>query len=681
MPKRHMKGIPSINTALYEELQKHNELLNNKYIQLQAEISQLKSTLEFLRGTNQNFENIVDSALDAIIISDNKGFISKANRSFAKLVGRLQDEIMGIHISQFSPSSAGMYESTTGELIKIGDEFFTELNKHITGIVANGNSSNVKSYLIDKSKIIIPVEENIIKLYDTKGNAVGAVGIIRDVTHRIKAEQEVIKTRDYLKNIFNTSLDGIVVSDADGFIRMANNSMERISGYSMDELLGKHTKELSPQGKDYGDGPVHMIKQLYEKGFISNFQYLWLRKNGELIDVELNIALLRNDEGTVVGSVGTTRDITAKKKLENALRNAEERHSNLIKYANDAIISADEKGSIVEFNLKAEQIFGYSRDEVIGKNALMLIPSALKDPHSKGIEMFQKSHIVTANNQVLEGKGLRKDSREIIIEYSPSCVENDGKYFLTNIVRDVTARKQLEEKLIKSRVELKRFARKLLSVREEERKKLSATLHDEVGSMAVALGSLLQMSKNNVKQNNEKMALNNIEKAQAMLSETAHNLRQIAYDLRPPIINLADLPGLLKEYFSSVTQATNLEIDLNICLDNITLSEKIVVVLYRSIQELMNNVVKHAKAKKVKVRLYYDKPDSVLIFTDDGEGFDAGILSTNTSGLGIQGIKENIDALQGKFIIKSGLQEGTEVYIYIPIDGMNDHEHKSTDSR
>jgi signal transduction histidine kinase/DNA-binding NarL/FixJ family response regulator len=165
--------------------------------QLKADIL---STNESLRELKDYLENIIRSSLDCIVVSDSRGCIMRVNKSFVDLVGVAEEEVIGSHIYTFSPTERGTYESLAGEEVAIDETFLHDAQEHIAQLTSTGRISNWETYLIRSDKKIVPVEENIDFLYNSRGEHIGAVGIIREITERKKALGEKSRIEDTLKN-------------------------------------------------------------------------------------------------------------------------------------------------------------------------------------------------------------------------------------------------------------------------------------------------------------------------------------------------------------------------------------------------------------------------------------------------------------------------------------------------
>ena len=123
------------------------------------------------------------------------------------------------------------------------------------------------------------------------------MSVIRDITERKQIEKELLSTRDFLENIFNSSVDGIIISDYRGYITRANAAVEKMLGFVQDELIGKHTGELLLQDEKHVEMGSNMMNLLFEKGFVNNIENEWLRKDGTAVPLDINITLLKDGEG------------------------------------------------------------------------------------------------------------------------------------------------------------------------------------------------------------------------------------------------------------------------------------------------------------------------------------------------------------------------------------------------
>lgn len=153
-----------------------------------------------LKELNDYLENIIRSSLDCIIVSNSSGFITRANHSFARLVGMEEREILNRHMYIFAPAKIGRYESITGEYVDIDEKFFDDIQEHKRHLLQEGMITNWETYLMRSDGRVIPVEENIHYLHNAEGGRIGAVGIIREITERKKSLEEKARIEERLQN-------------------------------------------------------------------------------------------------------------------------------------------------------------------------------------------------------------------------------------------------------------------------------------------------------------------------------------------------------------------------------------------------------------------------------------------------------------------------------------------------
>jgi PAS domain S-box-containing protein len=172
-----------------------------------------------------------------------------------------------------------------------------------------------------------------------------------------------------------------------------------------------------------------------------------------LSSLALVIGRLRRSSAELAQRASTLeREITERQRVEDALRESEERYRHIINAAADAIISIDEQGLVREFNFAAEQTFGFTKAELLGQPLTALMPAHLRDLHTAGLQRYLTTgqrHLPRWHN--IELPGLTKDGQEFPLEVSFSLLEAGDKKFLTGVLRDITERKQVEAALHQAR--------------------------------------------------------------------------------------------------------------------------------------------------------------------------------------------------------------------------------------
>jgi signal transduction histidine kinase len=240
--------------------------------------------------------------------------------------------------------------------------------------------------------------------------------------------------------------------------------------------------------------------------------------------------------------------------------------------------------------------------------------------------------------------------------------EEYRKRYLAKLIKN-------QRKLTAAKKRLDSFSQKILSIREEEKKSLSNNLHDEIGSMVVALSSCLTISKEEIIENNPDQALQRINQAETALRQSVDNLKKIVVDLRPPQFEIIGLSGILKELCTSFYHQTAIDLDCRFNIKDKHVSDNAAIAIYRVCQEALNNIVKHAKAKRVKIEINSEKRKITVSISDDGRGFDFRKYNDSYKGeikLGLISMRERIEALGGTFIIESTQNQGTTIHATLP---------------
>jgi len=432
-------------------------LIREKHNQIKQAIGMIEPMVE-LTGTGegrssltekmweaqQNFENVLNASADAIILCDISGNIIMANKAFSQMLDYSQEEVMGKHIVEFTAFEEGTYITSTGEKVIINGEYVTYTASRSAELFEKGSVSNWESYLVKKDKVHVPAEITMSVLKDMDGERRGSIVILRDITERKKVEAETKKAKEFLENIFKTSADGIIVTNK-GRITMVNEAIEKMTGYSKDEIIGKHTFVLSPEGEAYQEKGKELVEKLFKEGTVVGEEMTWLKKDGSFLDVEVSAALLKDDKGNIT-SVSSVRDITGRKRIEKEIKEAKEFLENVLESSIDGIVITDVKGNILTANSAMGEMTHLTREEMIGKHTSELLMEGEDTTHivEKIVGEFYEKGSTT-----FETKYKTKDGNIINVECSLTMVKDDkGEHIAgISIIRDITERKKAEETL------------------------------------------------------------------------------------------------------------------------------------------------------------------------------------------------------------------------------------------
>ena len=292
-------------------------------------------------------------------------------------------------------------------------------------------------------------------------------GIIRDITDRVAMEEEIRSSEARFRSILESANDAIITADSKGIILSWNKAAIDIFGHSSEEVLGKPLTIIIPEEyRSLHDEGIARVSAGGEHHVIGKMVELTgLHKQGHLIPIELSLSTwVRGDNRYFSGII---RDIS-ERKLQEELRLATEmKFMSIAESANDAIISADSEGMIQSWNKAAEKIFGYTEQEVLGGPLTIIVPDRYKSLHEEGIKRVGhggERHVI---GNTVELAGLHKSGREFPIELSlSSWVVNEQMYY-SGIIRDITTRKEDEEKLKSHQRQLAEKAQQLETLNQE----------------------------------------------------------------------------------------------------------------------------------------------------------------------------------------------------------------------
>jgi PAS domain S-box-containing protein len=521
-----------------------------------------------------------------------------------------------------------------------------------------------------KKRDVIPAPRIVT---DERGNIVGAINCLFDITERKRAEKAAMR----LAAVVQSSHDAIAAKTLNGIITDWNQGAERIFGYKPKEIIGKSILTLIP--KDRRSEEEEILRKARRGESLEHYETVRRRKDGKLIDVALTFSPIKGLKGEIVGVSKIARDITKQKQTERRL--AEQ--ARLLNLTTDAIFISGMDQRITYWNRGAKELYGYSAEEALGSVARELLCTEFPE----SIENVRKK-LLRDNRWSGELVHRRKDGNKVVVmsRWSLDRDERGKPVSVLETNTDITARKRAELELQKSKqaleqaveqrtkqlrvtnVELKREIERrkglegeILTISDREQQRLGQELHDGICQHLTAVAFMARSVAVRLK-NHRVIDASDIEKIAELVNNAATDTRELSRALHRVDIDAAGLVTALQDLVDREIWKTpcRLEVKPSFHIKD----DAAAVHLYRIAREAVINANKHAQAREIVVKLERSRDGIVLRVRDDGVGFRPG--AKPTQGLGYHIMNYRAQSIGGRLEIDSRKGGGASVSCYLP---------------
>jgi diguanylate cyclase (GGDEF)-like protein/PAS domain S-box-containing protein len=416
-----MRGKEKTKEQLMDELVK----LRQQITELEKSETKHQQIEESLTENEKKYRILVELAADGILIETVEGRILECNTAGAKMFGYTKEKMMNLTLTDLVPEE---FAKTLPQVISEKETtrgiFLPRISKKKDGTIFPTEIASKIINIAGKPKLI---------------------AYIRDITKRKEAEKKLRKARKMFAGLFNSSPEATLYHDKEGHIININPRFTELFGYTPEEMIGRKIDE----GMIYPENKIEEGERLTKNGLtfkgISEYETIRKKKDGTLIPVIISAAPVIVDKKPQ-GTIALYKDITERKKSEEALRQSQQEFASVFNSSPEALVYVDENANIVNINPRFTELFGYTLEEIKGKN----IDSGIIHPSSKlkeGERLTKGSFEGYLNYETIRKK---KDGTLFPVSLSVSNITIDGK--LTGGVAtyvDITGRKKLEEELEK----------------------------------------------------------------------------------------------------------------------------------------------------------------------------------------------------------------------------------------
>ena len=477
--------------------------------------------------------------------------------------------------------------------------------------------------------------------------------------------------------LLESAADAMFIADSNGRIVLANTAAETLFGYARGELLELPVESLIPprfraehvaQRQDYAAHPG-------SRTMGGGLELCGLRKDGSELAADVSLSPL--DEGCVLATV---HDITRRKRAEEALAKQGARLAAIVETAVDAIITIDERGIIDSFNPAAERLFGYARDEVLGKNVSLLMPSPSRQEHDGYLQHYLatgEKHIIGLGREVL---AQRKDGTTFPISLAVSEMRVGNRRMFTGLVRDISLRKQAEERQARLIHELENANEELKNFAHVVSHDLKAPLR-AIGSLADWISADQSERLDADGKEHLRLLIQGVRRMDALIDGVLQYSR--VGRTRENVVDL-DVNEIVKEALAMLAPPPHIRVEVAANLPVIHAEHTRILQLF---QNLLSNAIKYLDKPEglIRVACVAHEQDWEFSVSDNGQGIETRHFKhifqlfqtlvpkdrVESTGVGLAVVKKIVELYGGRIWVESQPGVGSTFFFTLPRSGAN----------
>ena len=485
-------------------------------------------------------------------------------------------------------------------------------------------------------------------------------------TGQIQAQLEQIKKSELelakLSLIAKKTKNGVIISDKFGKIEWLNDAFAEMSGYSLQEVLGKKPKDFLRKSTDVSKETMELSEKLEKKEWVQT-TIINYKKDGTPYYNKLEIIPVFDEEGRHTNFISIQKDITQEVINEQNLINANKKYETVVnEVTNDIIWESDIQKGTIQFGSGMQHNFGYTPDQ-IGHDVDWALSRFHPEDRSFIDSIVKECFKNKAPRWEAECRYLAADGQyKFVRDRAFIIYDQEGNPLrMIGAITDITSQKELEKEVLDQKInEQKLITEITIQSQEKEKSELGAELHDNINQILAAAKMYLDLYAARLPEQDA-----TIQKSHFNIDLALQEIRKLSHSLVTPTLGNRDLFQAIKDLVSDMTQTSGIDIIYeNELTGNTELTDTRKLVLYRIVQEHMNNIIKYAKASQVRISLLSADNKVYMTLQDNGVGFD---LSKKTKGIGFKNILNRVQLYSGEMNVETELGKGCklEVYIYL----------------
>ena len=555
---------------------------------------------------------IVQFSGDAIITKNLDSIIQTWNVGAERLFGYTADEAIGKPVTIIFPEERLNEDDAILEKLRSGRAV-----------------ERLETVRLAKDGRRIPVSESSSPLKDAEGNIIGASKIIHDVSDIVAAREALTREKELLATTLASIGDGVIVTDNQSRVSFLNPEAERLTGWTSANAEGRPLsvvfRIVNERTRRVTENPVEKALRLGTIVGLANHTML-LREDGTEFLIDDSAAPIRNKDGSLFGVVLVFRDVTEQRRLYEA----REQLAAIVEYSGEAIATKNVDGIIQTWNRSAEQLFGYSADEIIGKPVTILIPANRLSEEDEILSRLRRG--VPAER--VETIRLKKDGTPIPVSLTVSPIKDpDGEVIgASKLIQDITTRQRIEQQrqqLLAREQSLRTQAEAAGRMRDEF---LATVSHELRTPLNAILGWATMLNNDNTDSAVARRGIESIErnaKAQAQLIEDLLDVSRIisgkvCLDVKPVMVTPIIHSALDAVRPAAEAKSIQLDVTIDPAAEHLRVDS---ARLQQVIWNLLSNSIKFTPANgKVTVRVKRVASKTEIAVSDTGEGINPEFL-------------------------------------------------------
>ena len=498
-------------------------------------------------------------------------------------------------------------------------------------------------------------------------------GVIIDITDQQKATEAMRNSEAFLNSIIDQSPHPMWISDDMGLLIRINQACLDLLKLSEDEVMGKYNIFKDSIVKEQGFMPL--VDSVYKDGKPANFIIRWYSEELDTLTLEKKVQVtldvtvfpIKDLNGKVTNAVIQHKDITEKVVAEKSLKENLEFLSTLLNTIPSPVFYKDINGIYRGCNKDfADTIIGMEVEEIIGKTVFEfdgLIPEDIAQSyHEKDQELF-----ASPGTQQYESPVKCADGETRYFIFNKNCYYDDNGEVagIIGIMTDISKRRLIEIRLLDYQAKLRNLAAHLQRIREQERRYIGGEIHDELGQKMTALKFDFINLSQELDSVDSKFSIK-CEPIFELIDDIIRTIQRLSRELKPTVLDDFGLQAAVEYVVQNYKEQILIELEFDFDPDLHRVHYDIALAGYRIIQESLNNVVKHAKADKVKVSVQSEDENLHIRISDNGVGISEDRV-TSTNSLGLVGMRERALSLGGRYEIEGNPNKGTIIEVTIPL--------------